>query len=67
MEIIINLDKLGYAAGRLTGRIVRSTAVIKIASSGFGFVSKIAKDHKIDHSNPVVVSDNIFKCLKYID
>ena len=63
--------KAGYKAGYYTGRVV--TRVMKFYLAGkvlkktFKKVDKIAKNHRIDSTDPGVVSENIFECLEYLD
>ena len=64
------MDK-SYIVGYFVGRIVTRTVII---TSGLGttlktikFVKRVASIHKIDSSNPIKVTENVFECLQYLD
>jgi len=39
----------------------------KILGNKFIEIKKVAKNHKIQSTNPGVVTENIFQCLEYLD
>ena len=75
MEIEIDLYKVGYFIGKYSTRILKiiffakiaGSGVSKISSSSYNKLEKIAKAHKIDSSNPAIVTENLFNCLQYLD
>lgn len=67
MEVNIDLEKVGYVVGKYGTKVVKYIAAAQLAHSGFRKVSKIASNHKIDSSNPSIVAENLFNCLKYLD
>lgn len=67
MEITIDLFKVGYVLGRVTGKILKYGGAAQLACSGYRKLSRIAAVHKIDSMNVTVVSKNLFDCLPFID
>lgn len=63
----IDLYHVGYFIGRWGTRYVKCVSVVKLATSGVRGVKYVAEHHKIDSNNPAAVTENIFKCLKYLD
>lgn len=63
----MNSYKLGYVCGRIVTRAAIYVTGARTALKSYKFVSRVAKAHKIDSTNPEVVTQNLFKCLKYID
>ena len=60
-----------YIVGYFVGRIVTRTVIITTGLSStlktFKFVKRVAAIHKIDSSNPIKVTENVFDCLQYLD
>jgi len=67
MTINIDLFKVGYFVGKYSTRIVAYATGTKLAISGYLGVSRIASEHKINSIDPIAQSENLFKCLEYLN
>ena len=59
--------RLGYCTGRMMTRVMKIYLAGKVLKKTFKKVDKIAKNHRIDSTDPGVVSEHIFECLEYLD
>lgn len=66
---IITMDtyKIGYYIGWYATEGVLYVAKAKLAVSGFMAVDRAAKMHKINCNDTDAVSNNLMKCIEYID
>ena len=59
--------EVDYLCGRITMRAFWYFSCGKVVGKVVKGVDKIAVKHKIDSTDPSVVSENLFKCLDSID
>lgn len=58
---------IGYYLGRITTKVVVYVTSAQLVTSGYSKVSRFANAHKIDNSDPAIISENLLNCLEYID
>ena len=63
----MKLFNVGYYLGYYSTDIVILVTKTTLAVKGYRKVGLIAKNHKIDSTNPEAVADNLMKCLEFID
>jgi hypothetical protein len=59
--------QIGYVAGHVFTRVVKVYLVGKVTRNAFSKLGAISKNHKIDSKNADIVTENVFKCLEYLD
>lgn len=60
-------DEVAYYLGRLTGEIVYPLIGTTVLIKTGVILNHVAETHSIDTTDSEVVSDNLFKCLEYLD
>lgn len=58
---------LGYHCGRLVRKVFIWDSGAKMAVEVVKIADKISIAHKIDATNPVAVTQNVFDCLEFVD
>lgn len=63
----ITKSALIYNGGAVAGGILLVCEGPKLVNYSYNHLSKYAILHKIDVNNPDVVTENVFKCLEFLD
>lgn len=58
---------LGYKLGRLSVDVLFYVTSAQLSVNGYRSFSRIASLHKLPNNNPETITENIFKCLEFID
>lgn len=58
---------LGYKCGRIATRLLFYYSGTNTAIRSYWFIDSVARARKINSNDPSIVSENLFKCLEYLD
>lgn len=60
-------EEIAFSIGYYGTKVVMYYSGVTVGMKVVKFVRNVACVHKINTSDPTVVTNNVFKCLKYID